>query len=324
MKPRIFITRKIPESAIKKLSGTCQLEIWPDPLPPPYEILVEKAHGAAGLLYMLTDRIDAPLMDAAGPSLQVLSGMAVGFDNVDETAASQRKIPVGHTPGVLTETTADLAFALLMAAARRLPEAIEYARSGQWRTWSPTALLGRDIHHAVLGIVGMGRIGQAVARRAAGFNMRLLYTGRGPKSLPGIEKAEYVEMPELLARSDFISLHVPLNEHTRHMINAETLAQMKPEAMLVNTSRGGLVDHEALYDALMGGRIGRAALDVTDPEPLPADHRLYRLSNCLIVPHVGSASFATRAKMADMAAENILAGLKGVPLPHCANPSVYT
>jgi lactate dehydrogenase-like 2-hydroxyacid dehydrogenase len=272
---------------------------------------------------MLTDRIDAALLQQAS-GLKVVSQMAVGVDNIDLIAATQRGIPVGHTPGVLTETTADCAFALLMAAARRLGEAQTYIRTGRWQTWHPLHLTGQDIHGAVLGIIGFGRIGQAVARRAAGFNMRVVYYH--PASIPGthhLTGAEAVTLEELLATADFVSLHLPLTPETHHFINTQTLAQMKPSSILINTARGGVVDSEALYQALAHGQIAYAALDVTEPEPIPLNHPLLSLDNCLIVPHIGSATIATRTRMAQMAVENLLAGLAGQILPHCANPEVY-
>lgn len=325
MKPRVFVTRLIPEGGLELIRQACEVEVWMDELPPPREALLEQVHSRDGLLCLLTDRIDAAVMDAAGPSLKVISNLAVGYDNVDIAAATARGIPVGNTPGVLTETTADMAFALLMAAARRIVEAADYVRAGKWRTWGPMLLLGHDVHQATLGIVGMGRIGQAVARRAAGFEMRVVYfdpycdPGKMP---PGIQ-ATCCTLDELLAEADFVSLHVPLTLETYHLLNAERLASMKPTAVLVNTSRGPVVDTEALYQALASGQIAYAALDVTDPEPLPANHKLLTLPNCLIVPHIASASWATRTRMARMAAENLMAGLRGERLPHCVNPEVY-
>ncbi len=324
-KPNVWVTRLIPEGGLELIREACEVEVWTEELPPPREVLLEKVRGRDGLLCLLTDRIDAAVMDAAGPSLKVISNLAVGYDNVDVAAATARGIPVGNTPGVLTETTADMAFALLMAAARRIVEGVDYVRAGRWRTWGPMLLLGYDVHGATLGIVGMGRIGQAVARRAAGFEMRILYfdpycdPGKIP---PGIE-ATCCTLEELLAEADFVSLHVPLTPETYRLINAERLAQMKPTAVLVNTSRGPVVDTEALYQALASGQIAYAALDVTDPEPLPADHKLLTLPNCLVVPHIASASWATRTRMAQMAAENLMAGLRGERLPHCVNPEVY-
>jgi glyoxylate reductase len=240
-------------------------------------------------------------------------------------AATSRGIPVGNTPGVLTETTADMAFALLMAAARRVVEGADYVRAGRWRTWGPMLLLGHDVHGATLGIVGMGRIGQSVTRRAAGFGMRVIYFDPLCDATKGlfVDVAVQCGLDDLLAQADFVSLHVPLTESTYHLIDAAALSKMKPTAVLINTSRGPVVDSDALYEALAAGRIAYAALDVTDPEPLPAGHRLLTLPNCLVVPHIASASWATRTRMAVMAAENLLAGLRGQRLPNCVNPEVY-
>lgn len=320
-RPRVFITRVIPEAGLALLRDTCAIDLWEDELPPPYDILQRRAAEADGLLCLLSDRIDAALLEAA-PRLRVISQMAVGYDNIDVAACTARGLPVGHTPGVLTETTADFAFALLMAAARRIPEAERYARAGRWKTWGPTLLLGRDIYGATLGIIGMGRIGQAVARRARGFAMRILYTDRAEVPEAAALGAEYRPLDALLAESDFVSLHVPLTPETFHLIDAWALSLMRPTAILINTARGSIVDHTALYQALTSGQIAAAALDVTDPEPLPPDSPLLALDNCLIAPHIASASIATRGRMAIMAAENLLAGLRGERLPHPVNPEV--
>jgi glyoxylate reductase len=324
-KPRVFVTRIIPDGGLDLIRQACRAEVWPDELPPPHPLLLDKVHGVAGLLSLLTDRIDAELMDAAGPGLKVISNMAVGYDNVDVAAATARSIPVGNTPGVLTETTADMAFALLMAAARRVVEGVEYVRAGKWHTWGPMLFLGHDVHSATLGIVGMGRIGQAVTRRAAGFGMKVIYFDPfcDAGKAPFVDVAVQCSLDDLLAQADFVSLHVPLTESTHHLIGAEALGQMKPTAALINTSRGPVVDADALYEALAAGRIAYAALDVTDPEPLPAGHKLLTLPNCLVVPHIASASWATRTRMAEMAADNLIAGLEGRPLPNCVNPEVY-
>jgi glyoxylate reductase len=269
--------------------------------------------------------VDDAFLDAAGSGLKVVSNYAVGFDNVDVPACTGRGIPVGNTPGVLTETTADLAWALLMAAARRLPEGDRYVRAGRWRTWGPLLLLGPDVHDAALGIVGFGRIGQAVARRAGGFGMTILYhdVAQVPSEVERELGATFVPLDELLERADFVSLHVNLTPDTRHLIDRRALERMKPTAILVNTSRGPVVDTDALVDALGTGEIAAAALDVTDPEPLPADHPLVGLDNCLVVPHIASASPATRGRMAEMAAANLLAGVRGERLPTPVNPEVY-
>ena len=323
--PKVFVTRAIPDGGLDLIREACEAEIWTDDLPPPRDVLLEKVRGVAGLVSLLTDRVDAELMDAAGPGLRVISNYAVGYDNVVVDEATARLIPVGNTPGVLTETTADMAFALLMAAARRVVEGAEYVQAGKWRTWGPKLLLGHDVHHATLGIIGMGRIGQAMARRAQGFDMKVIYFDPycDASKAPFVDIGLHCDLGDLLPKADSITLHVPLTEDTHHMIGAEALAKMKPTAVLINTSRGPVVDPDALYDALVAGQIAYAALDVTDPEPLPADHKLLSLPNCLVVPHIASASFATRTRMAVMAAENLLAGLRGQRLPNCVNPEVY-
>jgi len=321
--PRVFVTRAIPEPGLSPLRAATQLEVWPDELPPPYATLLQKAAAVDGLLCLVTDRIDAGLL-AAAPRLKALSQMAVGVDNIDLAAATARGLPVGHTPGVLTETTADFAWALLMAAARRVVEGDRFTRAGRWRTWGPMLLLGPDVSGATLGLVGFGRIGQAMARRARGFDMRVLYYDR--QRHPQAEQAlgaAYAELDELYARSDFVSLHTSLNPTTHHLVGEAAFALMKPGAILVNTSRGPVVDPQALYSALHSGRLAGAALDVTDPEPLPMDSPLLTLDNLIIAPHIASASFQARGKMAAMAAENLLAGLAGQRVPHCANPAVY-
>lgn len=316
-RPRVFVARRIPDEGLSAIAAACDADIWPDELPPPRDELLRRVAGVDGLLSLLTDRVDDELLDAAGPSLKVVSNFAVGYDNIDVPACARRGIAVGNTPGVLTETTADLAWALLMAAARRLPEGSRYVRDGRWKTWGPLLLLGPDVHGATLGVVGFGRIGQAVARRASGFGMTVLYhdVARVAADVEGPLGATFVPLEELLARSDFVSLHVNLTPETRHLINATTLARMKPTAVLVNTSRGPVVDQGALATALRDGTIWAAALDVTDPEPIPMDDPLVGLDNCLIVPHIASASRATRGKMAAMAAANLIAGVRGEPLP---------
>ncbi|MCK9459888.1 MAG: D-glycerate dehydrogenase [Proteobacteria bacterium] len=321
--PRVLVTRRIPRAGLNPIGDACDVELLDGELPPSRETMLARIRGCSGLLSLLTDAVDAELIAAAGPGLRVISNYAVGFDNIDLAAATRARIPVGNTPGVLTEATADLAFSLLMGAARRIAEASRFAREGRWRTWSPTLLLGADVHGATLGVVGMGRIGRALARRAAGFSMRVVYCDPVPGDGGAVPGAARVEWPELLAQADFLSLHVPLTEATRHMIDAAALARMKPTAILINTSRGGVVDHAALAQALADGVIGGAALDVTEPEPLPAGHPLYALDNCLVVPHLGSATVSTRDRMAVMAAQNLLAGLRGERLPHCVNPEVY-
>ena len=316
-RPRVFVARLIPDEGLSAIRAACAADIWTDELPPPRDELLRRVAGADGVLSLLTDRVDDEFLDAAGPQLKVVSNYAVGFDNIDVPACARRGVAVGNTPGVLTDTTADLAWALLMAAARRLSEGDRYVRDGRWKTWGPLLLLGPDVHGATIGIVGFGRIGQAVARRAQGFGMDILYHDVQPVpeevTLP--LGATYLPLEALLPRSDFVSLHVNLSELTRHLINATTLALMKPTAILVNTSRGPVVDQHALADALRDGTIAAAALDVTDPEPISMDDPLVGLDNCLIVPHIASASRATRGRMAAMAAANLLAGVRGEPLP---------
>jgi lactate dehydrogenase-like 2-hydroxyacid dehydrogenase len=311
------VARVIPDEGLDAIRGACDTDLWEDELPPPRDELLRRVAGCDGVLTLLTDRVDDEFLDAAGPGLRVVSNYAVGFDNIDVAACARRGIPVGNTPGVLTETTADLAFALLMAAARRLPEGDRYVRAGRWRTWGPMLLLGPDIHGATIGIVGFGRIGQAVARRAQGFGMEILYHDLQelPASVTEPLGATFLPLEELLPRSDFVSLHVNLSPQTRHLMNTETLSWMKPTAVLVNTSRGPVVDQTALADALERDVIWAAALDVTDPEPIPMDDRLVGRDDCLIVPHIASATRATRGKMAAMAAANLLAGVRGEPLP---------
>ncbi len=325
-RPRVFVSRRIPEAGLALLAETCEVRVWDEPLPPPRGALLDAVAGCSGLVTLLTERVDAELLDAAGPGLRVVSNYAVGVDNIDLVECTRRGIPVGHTPGVLTETTADLAFALLLAAARRIVEAVDFVRAGRWETWDPLLLLGLDVHGATLGLVGFGRIGQAVARRAGGFGMRILYHSRH-RADPATEAplgAAWVGLDELFAESDVVSLHVPATAETIRLVDAARLRQMKPTAILVNTARGSIVDTDALVVALREGWIGAAALDVTDPEPLPADHPLLGLPNAIVVPHIGSASRATRSRMAEMAAANCLAGLRGERLPHCANPEVFS
>ncbi len=322
MKPRVFVTRKLPGAAFEMLNNEADAEIWPSDDPPPHDVILNRVRRIDGLLCLLTDRIDSEVIDAAGPQLKVISNYAVGFDNIDVPAATARRIPVGNTPGVLTETTADLAFSLLMAAARRIVEGADIARAGKWKSWSPTLLLGQDIHHGTLGILGMGRIGRAMAQRARGFEMNVIYHTANPSSdnPPGTRS---VSFDDLLAQADFLSLHAPLTDATHHIIDSKALSKMKPTAVLINTARGPVVDHSALHKALEEGEIGYAALDVTDPEPLPADHILYSQRNCLIVPHLGSGSVATRSKMAEMAIDNLISGLQNKTLPNCVNKEVY-
>jgi len=322
LKPKVYVTRLLPKPAMDKVLSFCDAKVWDGELPPPRDVLLQNVGDIEGLLSLLTDKIDAELMDRA-KKLKVISNCAVGFDNIDVKEATKRKIIVGNTPGVLTDTTADFAFSLLMAAARRIVEGDRVVRAGKWKTWGPMILLGQDIHNATLGIVGFGRIGVAVARRAKGFGMKLLYSdvyrNKQAESELGVE---YVEFDKLLAESDFITLHTNLTPETHHLIGQKQFEKMKRTAILVNTSRGPIVDNMALYEALRSGKIAYAALDVTEPEPMPADHPLLTLENVIVVPHIASASVATRTKMGLMAADNLIAGLKGEMPPNPVNPEV--
>ncbi len=321
-RPAVFATRALPGPALGRLAERVALRVWEGPGAPPPAALREAAREAEGLLCLLTDAVDAELL-AACPRLRVVSSCSVGLDHVDLAAASARGLPVGHTPGVLTETTADLAFGLLLAAARRIPEAERFLREGRWtpeRAWEPDLLLGRDLHGATLGVVGLGAIGRAVVARARGFGMRVLGWSRTRRELDGVA---WRELPELLAESDFVTLHLALTPETRGRIGAAELAAMKPGAILVNSARGGLVDEAALAEALAGGRLGGAALDVFAEEPLPPGSPLLDCPNAVLVPHIGSASHATRERMAELSVANLLAGLAGERLPHCGNPEVY-
>jgi glyoxylate reductase len=305
----VFVTRQLPGDALERLDAEHEVEVWPERLPPPRAELLARAPKLEGLLSLLTDPVDAELIEAA-PNLRAISNYAVGVDNVDVEAASARGIPVGNTPGVLTESTADLALALMLGIARRLVEGEAFVRAGEWVTWEPGLMLGRDLHGATVGIVGYGRIGQAVGRRLKGFGCELLTTS-GSGGVP---------LDELLARSDFVTVHTPLTPATRGLIGTEALARMKPTAYLINTARGPIVDTDALAHALHAGELAGAALDVTDPEPLPGNHPLLEAPNLLVVPHVGSATVATRERMADMAVDNLLAGLAGDPMPNQVTP----
>jgi len=323
VKPKVFVSRLIDREALDMIAEVAEIEVWRDELPPPYEVLLKKVKDVDGLLSLLSDRVDITLMDAA-PKLKVISNLAVGYDNIDITEATKRGIQVGNTPGVLTETTADIAFALLMATARRVVEADRHVRKGQWKTWGPMILLGQDIHHATLGIIGLGRIGIEVAKRARGFNMNVLYHDvvRNEEAERQLGVKYISELNELLSTSDFISVHVPLLPGTHHLIGASEFALMKPTAVFINTSRGPVVDQMALYEALRSGKIFAAGIDVTEVEPISTDDPLLTLENVVITPHIASASVHTRKNMAMMAAENLIAGLRGEVLPNCVNPEV--
>jgi glyoxylate reductase len=322
--PRVFVARHLPGRALNYLAEHAEVDVWPDEMPPSSADLAARSAPCHGLLALLTDRVDAALLNGAS-DLLVVSNMATGFDNVDVGAASERLVLVTRTPGVLAGTTADFAFALILAAARRVVEGDRYTRKGRWTTWGPEVLLGYDVYGATLGIVGMGGIGVEVARRAKGFGMRIIYNSRTPK--PEVEAeigAEYRSLDEVLRQSDFLTLHTPLTPETKHLISANSLRKMKRTAVLVNTGRGGLVDQTALYEALRDGLIAGAALDVTDPEPMPPDDPLLRLDNVIVTPHVASASVATRSRMALLAAENLVRALNGEVPEHAVNPRSRT
>ena len=320
-KSKVFVTRLLPKSAMDRIFASFDARVWEGELPPPRERLLESVKDVEGLLCLVTDKIDSEVMDRA-TKLKVISNMAVGFDNIDVAEATRRKIVVTNTPGVLTDTTADFAFALILAGARRIVEADKVVRSGGWKTWGPMTLLGQDVHRATLGIIGLGRIGMAVARRAKGFDMKLIYydTSRNKAAEKefGLEYAGSLDA--LLSKSDFVTIHANLTEKTHHLIGSREFKLMKKNCVLVNTARGPIVDNMALFEALRDKRIAGACLDVTDPEPLPSDHPLLSLDNVVVTPHIASASIETRTKMAEIAVDNLLAGLSGkVPL-YAVNP----
>jgi glyoxylate reductase len=304
---RVFVTRELPFPALDRLRAEHAVDVWEHAEPPSAAELRERAAGAGALLTMLTDRVDGALLDAC-PTVRAVANLAVGTDNIDLDAAAERGVAVGNTPGVLTDATADLAVGLLLALTRRLPEGQARVREGRWGPWQPAEELGSDLAGATLGIVGRGRIGEAVARRAEAFGMRVVHSSRS-SGLP---------LEQLLEQADAVSLHTPLTPATRHLIDAAAMRRMKPTAHLVNTARGGVVDQAALRAALIAGEIAGAALDVTDPEPLPADDPLLDAPNLIVVPHIGSATAGTRARMAAMAVDNLLAALAGRPMPHPA------
>ncbi|MEM3577239.1 MAG: glyoxylate reductase [Candidatus Bathyarchaeia archaeon] len=322
-KPKVYVTRELPERGLKIIRKYFDAEVWPEYVPPPKKVIIEKVRNVDGLVSLLSDKIDAEVFDAA-PKLKIVSQMAVGFDNIDIQEATKRGIYVTNTPEVLTDTTADFAWALLMAVARRVVEADKYVRTGQWKVgWHPSMLLGRDVHGATMGVVGAGRIGYAVAKRAKGFNMKILYYDVIPR--PEMEKelgAKRVDLDTLLKESDFVSIHVPLMKETYHLINAEKLKLMKKTAYLINNARGPVVDEKALYEALKKGTIAGAGLDVFEQEPTPVDNPLLKLDNVVVAPHISSASYETRSRMAEMVAENLVAFFEGKTPPNLVNPDV--
>jgi glyoxylate reductase len=322
-KPRVFVTRRIPEIGLSKIAAACDMELWPEQLPPSYDVIRTKIKDCDGLVSLLTDKIDGPLLDAA-PRLKVVSNFAVGFNNVDIPAATERGIAVGNTPGVLTDATADMAMVLLLAASRRLVESVDDAKAGRWKTWEPVGWLGQDLAGRTLGIIGMGRIGYAVAKRCRfGWDMKVLYTDVNQnKPAEADLGARKVELETLLKESDFVSVHTDLNAQTKGMFNTDLFKQMKKTAVFINTARGPLVDQKALADALRSGTIFAAGLDVTDPEPLATSHELFGLANCVIAPHIASATVQTRNEMARICAENVIAGTTGGKLTAPVNSEV--
>jgi glyoxylate reductase len=316
---KVYVTRELPSAALDPLAEAATARVWRGELPPPREILLAEAADADALLTLLTDRIDAEIM-AAAPRLRVISNMAVGYDNIDVEEASRRGILVTNTPGILTKTTADFAFALLLAAGRRVVEADRYTRQGHWKTWGPQILLGQDVHDATLGVVGLGDVGLEVAKRGRGFGMRVLYCDSTRKLKEERRYGlAYVELEQLLGESDFISLHTPLTPETHHLVGERELSLMKPTAVLINTARGPIVDQQALWRFLKERRMAAAAIDVSEEEPIAPDDPLLRLDNIIITPHIASASVATRLGMAKMAVDNLLTALRGQVPPQCVN-----
>lgn len=322
-KPRVFVSRRIPEGPLARVLERCDAEVWPEQMPPPAELLRQKAAPCEGLIALLTDRIDGAFLDAC-PKLRVVSNFAVGFNNIDIPAATQRGVAVGNTPGVLTDATADMAFLLLISAARRLVESVQDAQAGKWKTWEPLGYLGQDLAGKTLGIVGMGRIGFAMAKRCRhGWGMSILYHDRNRNQEAERELgAKSVDLDTLLRDSDFVSVHTDLNETTKGMFNAERFGKMKKTAVFVNTARGGVVVEKDLIAALQAGTIFAAGLDVTDPEPPAPDSPLFRVPNLVLAPHIASATVGTRNSMAEICVNNLLAGLEHRPLPAWVNPEV--
>jgi glyoxylate reductase len=320
MKPRVFISRPIPPEPLALIQAECEVDMWSEvTVAPPIR---EKIVGKDGLLTYGHELVTGEMMDTA-PNLRVIANMGVGYDHIDAKAATERGIPVGNTPGVLDETVADMAFALLLTAARNVLKGDRFVRSGTWAVYNPNIFWGAEIHDSTLGIIGLGRIGRAIARRARGFNMKVLYYRRN--RTPEVEQelgVQYAPFDELLAQADFVILMVPLTEATYHLIGARELALMKKTAILINPARGPVVDPKALAEALQTGVIAGAGLDVFEPEPPPPDDPLLTLDNIVLAPHLGSATVKTRTRMGMMAAENLLAGLRGELLPYQVNPGV--
>jgi glyoxylate reductase len=322
MSPAVYLTHSLPGEGVRSLADHCDLRVWRGDGPLPAAVLRRELADCRGLICLLTDRVDRELL-AAAPQLEFVSSMSVGVDHVDVAALTARGIALGHTPGVLVETTADTAFALLLAAARRIPEADRYVRDGRWTAdnpWSPDFFVGKDVSGATLGLLGLGAIGRAVARRGLAFGMQVLAWNRSPRQVDGVATTE---LEDLLARADFISVHLALAPETRGLLDARRIALIKRDAVLVNTARGGIVDEDALALALREGRLCAAGIDVFEQEPVAPDHPLLALPNVVVAPHIGSATRRTRARMADLAVDNALAALSGRAMPHCVNPEVY-
>jgi glyoxylate reductase len=322
-RPQVYITRRIPEAAVAIVAAACDYTYWDsDDQAVPREVLQRAAASADGLLTLITDRVDGPLLDVA-PRVRAVANVAVGYDNIDVAALTERGVLLTNTPGTLDETTADLVWALMLAAARRLVEGQKIIERGEWTYWSPMFMVGQDLYGATLGIVGAGRIGAAVARRAQGFGMRLLYHNRRPNpELESASGARYTALDELLRTADFVVVMTPLTAETRGMFAAREFALMKPTSVFVNASRGPVVDETALYNALCAGRPWAAGLDVFEREPIGADHPLLTLPNVVAVPHIGSATVTTRIRMATTAARNVVAALTGAAVPNPVNPEV--
>jgi glyoxylate reductase len=322
-KPKVYVTRELPERGLKIIKERFDAEVWKEYAPPPKKVIIEKAKNVDALATLLSDKIDSEVFDAA-PKLKIVAQLAVGFDNIDVQEATKRGIYATNTPEVLTDTTADFAWTLLMAVARRVVEADKYVRTGQWKVgWHPAMMQGREVHGATIGIVGAGRIGYGVAKRATGFSMKILFYDVIPR--PEMEKdfgAKKVDLDTVFKESDFVSIHVPLMKETQHLVNAEKLRLMKKTAYLINNSRGPVVDEKALYEALKEGRIGGAGLDVFEQEPTPLDNPLLKLDNVVVAPHISSASYETRSEMAKMVADNLVAFFEGRKPPNLVNPDV--
>ena len=323
-KPKVFISRQIFPEAIQMVRDVADTELWPEETPASRDVLLSKVSGVDGLLCLLTDKIDSELMEIAGPSLKVISQIAVGYENIDVQAATKRGIPVGYTPGVLTHATADFTFTLMLAAGRRLIDGTNFVKAGKWKTWHPLHFLGKEIYGSTLGLIGLGRIGLEVAKRASGFQMNILYHDIiRRKDLEEQYSLTYVDRDTILKQSDFLSVHVNLTPETYHLISDEEFSAMKSTAVLVNAARGPVIDPNALYRALKNGEIAAAGLDVTEPEPIPDDDPLLTLDNCIIATHIASASIEARQEMSRIAAQNLINGLQGKKLLECVNPEVY-